>query len=759
MSYLIQPAEDLEHLSSNFQEARSTQHGVQPSSDESPNLFALTIGINSYRNSQYVNLKGCVSDADDVEEYLQLALAVPKAHIKSLRDGQATRESIIQAIKAFMVDSRIKEGNPILIYFAGHGAEANAPEGWPSEDSKTQMLIPHDCGDAVNGKTIHGIPDRTLGWLLKQLADEKGQNITVVLDNCFSGSGTRTLNTESEESIRGVDYQFKLPPELDRQIHSSGPTPRGIQATPEFLRGGFKSHVLLAACGAGELAREIRGRGAFTEALLATLGRLAIERVTYHQLMFSIPNLGRQNPQCEGEHQHNPIFRAMAPRRHSPTVYQSFLKSTTLTIKAGSAHGVTKGSRFSLWKDYSSLLNKDLPLTIITVTKVQSFSSEAIVEDSQLSTPSFVAVQVKSGQTPELFLHVPYDECMKPAHQGVLRVMQNPNMNVMNIVLSSPEKANINISHEPDGFYFIINNPVVNRHGLKRLPHSLPLNADAIEFHRIFHALAHYEYHLQRSNVRPITLGGLPLVQKVFLEIFKVRKFERTDELDSPEIEGDNLNDIVKGIDVILDDSWYLFKIRNESKLDLYPALFYFDNCDLSINSLYQSPTAGSNSADHPLKAGQSLTIGYGAGGGVPYIFDIRGTHAIELGFLKLFLTSQYVDFSTVEQVSPFINARAMTRYHKESNFWDTIVVPVIVRRPSSTGPPAENVCLNSPVSEGNTFGTALTSPDLGGCLSSPDNAVLDIALQRLQGCEPQMETLQVDIAGLSLTKAATFDN
>lgn len=143
---------------------------------DSPKLFALTIGINQYLNTEYTALKGCAADADAVEVYLESKLSVPKSQITSLRNERATRSAIIQAFRALKDDDRIDYGNPILIYFAGHGGQATAPEGWPCS-GKVQMIIPYDCGCQFGGEIVHGIPDLTIAWHLKRIADKKGNNI------------------------------------------------------------------------------------------------------------------------------------------------------------------------------------------------------------------------------------------------------------------------------------------------------------------------------------------------------------------------------------------------------------------------------------------------------------------------------------------------------------------------------------------------------------------------------------------------------
>jgi hypothetical protein len=84
-----------------------------------------------------------------------------------------------------------------------------------------------------------------------------------------------------------VDYHLSLPVNLDAE-HTYVCSTRGLNVAPGFLNGGFKSHVLISACGAEERAKEHSGHGVFTEALLKALwsvqGR-SIERLTYKDLV------------------------------------------------------------------------------------------------------------------------------------------------------------------------------------------------------------------------------------------------------------------------------------------------------------------------------------------------------------------------------------------------------------------------------------------------------------------------------------------
>ncbi|KIK02790.1 hypothetical protein K443DRAFT_96311 [Laccaria amethystina LaAM-08-1] len=230
-------------------------------------LFALIIGINAYKHENI--LDGCIKDATAVRDYLLQDLKVPSSHIRFLTDANATRADIIKGFLEIQTDKRIKKNDPILIYFAGHGHETDAPEGWPSGDvsDKIQMLIPQDyC--PIPGREVHGIPDQTLAALLNGIAIKHGDNITVIFDSCHSGSGTR-----ARRKVRGLakNRGQPIPKDLDRDIWKTASGFRGSSTAPGYTRRGLANHVLLAACTQKEEAADGVEGGDFTRALLPTL--------------------------------------------------------------------------------------------------------------------------------------------------------------------------------------------------------------------------------------------------------------------------------------------------------------------------------------------------------------------------------------------------------------------------------------------------------------------------------------------------------
>jgi len=80
--------------------------------------------------------------------------------------------------------------------------------------------------------------------------------------------------------------------------------------------------------------------------------------------------------------------------------------------------------------------------------------------------------------------------------------------------------------------------------------------------------------------------------------------------------------------------------------------------------------------------------VGWGGSNDSPFLLDIPEKHALEVGFLKLFLTTEYVDFSDVPQASPFssCNNRAMKIHSPSISFWESIKIPFVLRRANGVG-------------------------------------------------------------------------
>ncbi|EIM82279.1 uncharacterized protein STEHIDRAFT_38526, partial [Stereum hirsutum FP-91666 SS1] len=148
---------------------------------------ALLIGINKYQHlNPWKNLNYSIADVEAVYTFLTEDLKVPPSNIKRLTASDATRAAILHELEALALNQSIKHDDPILIYYAGHGSRGPPPAEWNVHDAKIEYIVPYDCS-----KDTPAIPDRTIAACLDGIAKLKGNNITVILDCCNSGSGTR----------------------------------------------------------------------------------------------------------------------------------------------------------------------------------------------------------------------------------------------------------------------------------------------------------------------------------------------------------------------------------------------------------------------------------------------------------------------------------------------------------------------------------------------------------------------------------------
>ena len=147
-----------------------------------PHLFALIIGINKYLHGGRElcrDLNYCVADADAMSRFLQYDLGVPTSQIRNLRNEEATRQNIIDGIKAFGTNDCIKKAtSSIFIFFAGHGSTSaciNSKETY-------EVLCPSDINldqDPLPSSYVYGIPDYEIRSLINTIAnaEAKGNNI------------------------------------------------------------------------------------------------------------------------------------------------------------------------------------------------------------------------------------------------------------------------------------------------------------------------------------------------------------------------------------------------------------------------------------------------------------------------------------------------------------------------------------------------------------------------------------------------------
>ncbi|KZV62347.1 hypothetical protein PENSPDRAFT_642315 [Peniophora sp. CONT] len=653
-------------------------------------LHALVIGIDHFKSERINNLRGCVADADAIDDYLRTDLHVPSGQIVNLRNEQATRVAILRELNALRTWSSIRKDDPILIFFAGHGSRADTPIGWSAGSEKISLIVPHDCLVEENGQTIQPIPDRTIGALLHALAESndgdltgKGDNITVILDCCHSGSGTRVSEFTAERLERGFVMEEPIPASLDEDLWSGVPDERAIAVAAGFAKAGSRSHVLLAACREIQVAHEENGRGAFTRALLNTLRGVATDKVTYQDVMERLPDISDQTPQCEGRNVDRILFNALSPSKER-VIYPIVHQEGKLILKAGSIHGVTMSAKFSIYasRDFTT---SDTPLALVEATAINPFKSELTLlpaqDDDVPMLPTDVncyAFQTSMGKAEAIRIHIPLTNDLLPAMMALARELEMQQTSSQAILLSDEKSADIGIRVREDGtIEFVILDPLITAYGIRSLYPAV--KPDARFIHPILRGASHFFWHLRRSPEKNM------LRNKVDVEVSELVEdidAELDEYLCSPlKRTGDNL---FRGgaVDVVADSKrTYGVAIQNKTAVPMHVWAFYFDCSDLSIFEYYR-PAAVGPDAEPMLPAHGTLSIGWGAAGGRPFTYFLRDRQDQDVGFIKLFISTEFVDLSSIPQRSPFMTDRAAgPRGPSPPAIWDTVTIAVVQRK------------------------------------------------------------------------------
>ncbi|QRV77161.1 ICE-like protease (caspase) p20 domain protein [Ceratobasidium sp. AG-Ba] len=629
-----------------------------------PPLYALIIGINKYANT--TNLKGAVKDAELFYNYLVNYLFVPKSQIKLLLDEQATRQNILEEFVRLRENPKVNKGDPIVVFYAGHGTKLDKPKGWEASEDFIQALVPQDVKEVKNGEVVVAIPDLTIATLFNDLAEIKGDNITAIFDCCHSRSVSR-LPTPTGPVDRFARYvpPFELPPislDIDKDLFLPRTELRKAVVAKEFTYRELRSHVLLAACEAKELAYETNGAGDFTAALVKTLIENGADRTTYKGCIQRLPILQKQNPQCEGYNKERIFFNAKVPGANRKLIsVRSNEKECKL--QAGVAQNITTGAVFAIYSTDIADPSKDI---------------------FKLPEVSY-AFQTRCGSDQVLKIHITERLLPKlPVDDEWHKAFTASQTNIV-ITISDETSADLILDlHQRTGkdrVSFDIRHALVNRWGVKEIPYTVPVAVDDIL--NALRGFALWIWHLNRNNPES-SLGD-----SVKIEFKRVkREFGRGLVPFGDELNKSGIVDLVAN-----PRDLYGMKLVNNSPYDLFPYLFYFDVNKQSIE-LWNDSTVGRSHTDAPLLRQSALTIGYGAGGAVPFAFEVDEDKKFELGMLKLYVTNLSTEFSSIAHESPFefdpdgkrknVPAAEVAAALAMRGVWHTVTVALIQRRPSS---------------------------------------------------------------------------
>jgi hypothetical protein len=118
--------QDVAQCDSNLSPSPLLEHYQPLESIMTRNIYALLIGIDMYP-APVSPLEGCGNDIEAIETYLSNRINTQKyqLHLKKLRDGEATRQAIIEGFERYLCQAG--SNDIAFFYYSGHGSNETAP--------------------------------------------------------------------------------------------------------------------------------------------------------------------------------------------------------------------------------------------------------------------------------------------------------------------------------------------------------------------------------------------------------------------------------------------------------------------------------------------------------------------------------------------------------------------------------------------------------------------------------------------------------
>jgi hypothetical protein len=252
---------------------------------------ALCVGINDYPYDGS-DLNGCVNDARGWADVLKTRFQFTEVTL--LLDQEATKARVLDGLKDLLTGA--SAGDELVFTNSSHGSYVADTDG--DEERYDEIVCPYDIAN-------NHILDDDLRQLFSNVAP--GVNVSVILDNCFSGTATRAAVSDILPGMRTPD---------DRRVRFLSPALRGGKVLENPWRARPNSEVkhpeskmreiLLTGCTDREYSYDARIDGKYHGAMSYYALQAIAEadgHLTFQQLHDRIVNLivdYPQSPQLEG---------------------------------------------------------------------------------------------------------------------------------------------------------------------------------------------------------------------------------------------------------------------------------------------------------------------------------------------------------------------------------------------------------------------------------------------------------------------------
>lgn len=363
---------------------------------------ALIIGINKYEIAgrtlsrgepqvplKWLDLQGAVNDAHRMRDLLVSRYGFKHDDIVMLKDGEATRQAIMDAMNRQLV-APAKRGDLAFFYFAGHGSRVRNTLG--EDDKLDETIVP---ADVMTG--VRDIRDKEVRDVFNKVLD-KGAQMVAVFDSCHSGSVSRGLAGDAP-------YRTRLLPIDPRDVKD------GSKAQPPWERGA----VILSAAQDSELASEDHDEfnnagGRFSIAFAKVARSAPVDEPV--QLLFRRVQGAMRNRGTDQE----PALEATEARRKQPllggsaaviaggvTAAVQQIDGATITLQEGLGAGLTVGS------ELTHVSNQKVRLQLERVEGISRSYARVVAGAAESIHPGdlFVVSKAAAPDVPNLRVWVP----------------------------------------------------------------------------------------------------------------------------------------------------------------------------------------------------------------------------------------------------------------------------------------------------------------------------------------------------------------
>lgn len=320
-----------------------------------------------------------------MKQLLITKFGFPDQQVSTLEDGQATRQGILTALHMLIAASG--PNDVVVIHYSGHGSQIADASG-AEVDGLDETIIPYDYQNVQGGK--YPITDKQIAGALAELS-KKTKNITIILDCCHSGGGTKDL---------GLGLRM-IPMDKRKALLNDDFLPQGRSLDKnDPLKNDQSAYILLAGCRSDQVSYEMglgQGvyHGIFSYYLINELQNSG-SNMTWQEVMEDVRTHVRtthadQSPQLEGLNKDSFVFGdTYLQKRPYVTVQPS--GDHSVILDGGLIYGFTVGSAFGIYPKGTLDFNSG-KIARAVITKVSAFQAEARIDSGVVKEANSRAVE------------------------------------------------------------------------------------------------------------------------------------------------------------------------------------------------------------------------------------------------------------------------------------------------------------------------------------------------------------------------------